>query len=201
MSANNNLSLFVPHVFPNFTRKYIADAFACVGDVDRVDLHSKQDRYGKAFNAAYIHFIRLHYNRASCVIQSEIGKDGSAKFYHDDSEYYWIVLPNTSKKYASGNPKPRIDLGESNSLSVRALEKTPKPSKPIGELVAEFEEWYTNKVSHPMAEMDAELEAENYNLITIDGRYVKEIEEENMRMRAEISQLRASYYCYGYNFN
>ena len=136
----------------------------------------------------------------------------------------------------------KIDLGESKSLSVKAVEKTPemttKPSKSAGE----FEEWYTNTVefsSDQQRELDAlverkelfnvvqrvrnqdltaiaeletelylavqvllgrvmedidsirsieaELEAEDENLVSIDGRYVQAIEEEHLRMRAEIA--------------
>jgi hypothetical protein len=269
-------------MFPNFTQKYVSEAFARVGDVDRVDFVTKQDRNGKQFNAAYIHFNRWYDNDAASLIQDNIAKDGSHMFYHQYSEYYWIVLPNTAKKYVPGDRKPRIDLGESKSLSVKAVEKTPekttKPSKSVGELVAEFEEWYTNTVEFSsvqqreldalverkelfnvvqrvrnqdltaiaeletelhlackvplgrvmedieiirsiddntnsnnatneaseetaqMAEIEAELEAEDENLVSIDGRYVQAIEEENLRMRAEIAQLRASYYYYGCNF-
>ena len=187
MSAIKNISLFVPHVFPNFTQKYVVEAFADLGDVDRVDFVAKQDRDGKQFNAAYIHFKRWHDNRPASVIQDNIANDGSSKFYHDDSEYYWIVLPNTAKKYVPGDRKPRIDLGESKSVSVKPVEKTPekqvkevvcpgapkkpsyaqvadkttKPTKSVGELVAEFEEWYTNTVefsSVQQRELDALVE-------------------------------------------
>jgi hypothetical protein len=215
MSAINNISLFVPHVFPNFTQKYVANAFARVGDVDRVDFVAKHDRWGKEFNAAYIHFIGWYDNELAREIQDNIAKDGSAEFYHQYCQYYWIVLPNTAKKHVPGERKPRIDLseskprmdlGESKSHSVKAVEKTPgktnKPSKSVGELVAEFQEWYTNEASEEtaqMAEIEAELEAVHENLISIDGRYVKAIEEENWRMRAEIAQLRASIWYYGYN--
>jgi hypothetical protein len=202
-------------MFPNFTQKYVSEAFARVGDVDRVDFVTKQDRNGKQFNAAYIHFNRWYDNHAASLIQDNIAKDGSHMFYHQYSEYYWIVLPNTAKKHVPGDRKPRIDLSESkprmdlsesNSLSVKPVEKTPektsKPSKSVGELVAEFQEWYTNEASEEtaqMAEIEAELEAVHENLISIDGRYVKAIEEENWRMRAEIAQLRASIWYYGYN--
>lgn len=128
MSAIKNISLFVPHVFPNFTQKYVAESFADLGDVDRVDFVAKQDRDGKPYNAAYIHFKRWYDNRPASVIQDNIDKDGSAKFYHDDSEYYWIVLPNTAKKHVPGERKPRIDLGEAKSVSVKAIEKTPVKS-------------------------------------------------------------------------
>jgi len=229
MSAIKNVSLFVPHVFPNFTQKYVSEAFAGVGDVDRVDFVMKQDRDGKQFNAAYIHFNRWYDNRGASVIQDNIANDGSTKFYHDDSEYYWIVLPNTAKKHVPGERKPRIDL------SVKAVEKTPertvkevacpgapkkpsythqvadntaKPTKSVGELVAEFQEWYVNLESHvdipndadfeaseetaQMAEIEAELEAEDENLVSIDWRYVQTVEQENMWLRAEVRQLRIS---------
>ena len=225
MSAIKNISLFVPHVFPNFTQKYVVESFAELGDVDRVDFVMKQDRDGKQFNAAYIHFNRWYDNRDASMIQANISNEGSAKFYHDDSEYYWLVLPNTAKKYVSGERKPRIDLGESKSLSVKAVEKTPektvkklacpgapkklsyvevadKPTKSVAEFEDEFQEWYANLESHvdipneaseetdQMAELEAELEAEDENLISIDWRYVQTLEQENMWLRTEITQLR-----------
>jgi hypothetical protein len=43
-----------------------------------------------------------------------------------------------------------------------------------------------------MDEIEEMLVAEDENLISIDGRYVQAIEEENWAMRAEIAQLRAA---------
>lgn len=126
MSTIKNISLFVPHVFPNFSQKYVADAFSDIGDVDRIDFVSKQDRDGKLFNAVYVHFKRWHTNSIADRIQDEITEYGSTKFYHDDSEYYWIVLPNTAKKHLPGERRPRLDLGDSNSISVKSVEKTPE---------------------------------------------------------------------------
>lgn len=125
MSAIKNISLFVPHVFPNFSQKYVADAFSEIGDVDRVDFVPKQDRDGKDFNAVYIHFKRWYDNRLSVNTQDDIIENGSYKFYHGYSGYFWIVLPNTAKKHIPGERKPRIDLGDSKSVSVKAIEKTP----------------------------------------------------------------------------
>ena len=97
MSAIKNISLFVPHVFPNFTQKYVAESFADLGDVDRVDFVAKQDRDGKPYNAVYIHFKKWYNNGFAIKTQDDIERNGSVKFYHDESEYYWIVLPNTAK--------------------------------------------------------------------------------------------------------
>jgi len=48
------------------------------------------------------------------------------------------------------------------------------------------------EIENQMEEIEAELEAEDANLISIDGRYIKEIETENYWMRNEIAQLRAA---------
>ena len=53
-----NMSVYIPHVFPNFTEQYIAGVFKNlrIGMVDHIDLVAKMDKHGKHYNAAYIHF-------------------------------------------------------------------------------------------------------------------------------------------------
>ena len=41
-----------------------------------------------------------------------------------------------------------------------------------------------------MAEIEAELEAEDENLVSIDYRYVQAVEQENVWLHGEIAQLR-----------
>jgi len=200
MSAIKNISLFVPHVFPNFTQKYVAETFAHLGDVDRVDFVAKQDRDGKPYNAVYIHFKRWYTNGFAVITQEDIIENGSVKFYHDESEYYWIVLPNTAKKHVPGERKPRIDLGESKSVSVKTVEKTPekkvrevicpgapkKPSysqiasyKPIAPklLDAEFEECL-ELLRAPIEEWDVEASEEAAEMAEIETEL--EAEDENL---------------------
>lgn len=215
MSANKNISLFIPFVFPNFDRDYVAEAFAQIGEVERIDLVAKQDRDGKSYNAVYIHFKKWHNNRFAAGIITDILNNGSTKFYHDKSEYFWIVLPNTAKKHIPGERKPRLDLGEANSVSLKSIEKTPEkslkeevtcPSPPKKStyadtaniereshnglnLLDEFDAEASEETIE-MAEIEAELEAEDENLISIDYRYVQSIEEENFWLHGEIAQLR-----------
>jgi len=206
MSAVKNMSLFIPHVFPTFTEEYVSLAFEEVGDVDRVDFVAKQDRDGKQFNAVYVHFKKWHNNSYTSEIQKAIAKNGSTKFYHDET-WYWIVLPNTTKKHASGpERKPRIDIGESKAINVK--EACPTPEKTISDeetvdLNTEFEEYlellrapieeWDIEASEEALEMDdieAELEADDENLVSVDWRYIKTIEEENMYLHCEVAQLR-----------
>jgi hypothetical protein len=189
-------------MFSNFSKQYVVEAFAKFGDVDRVDFVAKQDRYGKQFNAVYIHFKTWYSNGLTAKTQDDINQNGSIKFYHDDSEFYWIVLPNTAKKHVPGERKPRIDLGESKSISIKTTSKTPeKEVKKASDaefeeclelLRAPIEEWDVEASEEvaQMAEIEAELEADDANLVSIDWRYVQAIEQENMWFHAEISQLR-----------
>jgi hypothetical protein len=216
-----NMSLFIPHVFPNFSQQYVAKAFTEFGDVDWVDLVAKQDRNGKKFNAVYIHFKKWYSIELTAKTQDDINQNGSIKFYHDDSEFYWIVLPNTAKKHVPGERKPRIDIGESKSISVKTTSKTPEkevkqalvcPSAPKKTTYAtdkftpsEFEEclelfrdpieeWDVEASEElaQMAEIDTELEAYDANLVSIDWRYVHAVEQEHMWLHAEVAQLRTA---------
>lgn len=202
MSANKNLSLFIPFVFPNFDQKYVANAFAKIGNVDRVDFVTKQDRAGKTYNAVYVHFKTWYNNElADHIYDVCFEKNGQTQFYHDDTEYFWIVLPNTAKKHMPGERKVRIGLGESNSINIKSIEKTcDKP--PTSNLDDKFDEYLEvlhdpvekcdTKREAEIAEIEIEMEEDDKNLITIDWRYVQAIEEENKWFHREIAQLRTA---------
>jgi len=216
------MSLFVPHVFPNFTKKYVADAFADVGVVDRVDFVAKKDRDGKPYNAAYIHFNSFHSNAIVERMQDEIYDNGDYHMYHDCSEYYWIVLPNTAKKYVTGERKERIDLNGAKAVNAKSAAKEPvcppapkkasyshiakKACTPV-KLEEKFDEYVhairetqaaveedleVSEEAQQMAELEQYLEEEDENLISIDWRYVQAIEHENMALHGEIDQLRTA---------
>jgi hypothetical protein len=190
MSAVNNLSVFVPHVFPNFDQKYVAEAFSAIGEVNRVDFVSKLDRDGKPFNSVYVHFNKWWDDCShSKYIQSEIEEKGSAQFYHDDSKYYWIVLPNKSKKHNPDVPKHKIDIGDDKAINSKVVQndQVVVPSTPF-----DPEEWdaQASEEAAQMAEIEDELVAEDANLVSIDKRYLKLVEEENLSMRCELTILR-----------
>jgi hypothetical protein len=210
MSAIKNMSLFVPHIFPNFNQQYVIEAFSELGYVSRVDFVSKIDRDGKLFNAAYIHFDDWKTDKHALNTLTEIEKNGSFKFYHDDSDYYWIVLPNTAKKHIPGNRKSRIDLGENKSITTYKTPEKPLlnqdcPNSPKklafqednDDIIhrnsdAEFEEFDSeaSEEAAQMAEIEAFIEEEDQYLVSIDSRYVQVIERENVMLHEEIAKLR-----------
>jgi hypothetical protein len=191
MSANKNISLFVPFVFLNFDQKYVANAFATVGNVQRVDFVSKQDREGKTYNAVYVHFNKWYNNKlANDIWEKCFENNGQTQFYHDNSNYFWILLPNTAKKHVPGERKPRIELGNTNSINIKSVKYdqtiTDKPSPP------KSDDEFDTKREAELAEIETEMEAEDENLVNIDWRYVHVVEEENKWFREENAQLRAA---------
>lgn len=254
MSDFNNISLYIPHVFPNFDKDYITKAFKDIGNVSKIDFVAKQDRNGGNFNAVYIHFNWWHTNKkATAFYDRVVDESKEARLFHDEP-WYWIVLPNKAKKHLPGERKPRIDLGESKSFSIAdvpqpkqsnqkrtylnailntsmsdfdnemekleaealAAEKMledleakikekndKKEAKKIEKLIIEegnqilevsFDEVaaFEAEIEAEMDEIEDFLEAEDENLVRIDGRYVQQLEQENWAMSAEIAELRVA---------
>jgi sRNA-binding carbon storage regulator CsrA len=210
MSTIKNISLYIPHVFPNFDKDYVTNAFNNIGEVSRVDFIAKVDRNGNNYNALYVHFNKWYTNGTALQFYFDvIDERKEARLYHD-AQWYWIVLPNTTKKYIPGERKTRIDIGDLLKGTVTPVKKTkvekicqnaPKKIKIHNEesneknaaaakcLLEEFEEVLEDDDAQ-MAEIEAFMEEEDKHLVSIDGRYVAVIEQENMWLRYELNQLR-----------
>jgi len=104
-----NISLYIPHVFANISKKMVAETFEDlrIGNVKRVDFVYKSGSNGN-FNAVYIHFNHWYDNVAARNFQERvINPNMEARIVYDEP-WYWIVLENKTKK-VSGR-KPRINL-------------------------------------------------------------------------------------------
>lgn len=190
MSASKNLSIFIPHVFPNFTKDYIADVFdETVGHVHVVDMVAKQDRDGKPFNAVYVHFYLWYDNETATRIQEEIEKDGSSRFYHDD-KWYWILLPNKSTR--PGDRKLRVNLSDlgCETLDKPVLKRETAFSLEPGVSMDELMEPKEDEEERQLEEVEALMEEDDKHLVSIDSRYVLSLEQENLWLSNEINQLR-----------
>jgi hypothetical protein len=111
---NSAMSLYIPHVFPNFDKAYIAGVFEFLefGRVDHVDLVAKTDKNGKHYNAAYIHFAEWSSGPLVENFQARVrNPKKEARIVHDDP-WYWIVLENTAEKRDPGARKPTLDLSD-----------------------------------------------------------------------------------------
>ena len=119
-SINQNLSIFIPHMFPNITEERITNIFSnySLGDVSRVDFVGKTDKNGKFYNAAYIHFDSWFDNLAVQNFQERVlNPEKEARIVYDDP-WYWVVLENTSA------PKVILDQSLVSADYAATLERT-----------------------------------------------------------------------------
>jgi heat shock protein HspQ len=106
-----NISLYIPHVFANISKKMVAETFENlrIGSVKRVDFVHKRGSNGD-FNAVYIHFNHWYDNVAAHNFQERvISPSMEARIVYDEP-WYWIVLENKTKKVDSTKRKPRLNL-------------------------------------------------------------------------------------------
>lgn len=110
----SNISLYIPHVFPNYKQADVASVFENqkIGKVSRVDFVAKMGQDGKSYNAAYIHFEFWCDTIANRNFQARICDPTKEARVVYDEPWHWIVLENKARKYAPGERKPRIDLSD-----------------------------------------------------------------------------------------
>ena len=117
MSAIKNISLFVPHVYSNFTSAKVMEVFndLHIGEVKSVDLVSKMGSDSKHYNAVYVHFTTWYDTTLAHDFQKRLLDPKQEVRVMYDQPWYWIVLENKGKKHLPGDRKPTINLDSFNT--------------------------------------------------------------------------------------
>lgn len=118
MTALENISLYIPHVLPNFNKEFLTEQFEQLGDIDHIDMISKLDKASKPYNSVYIHFNRWYTDIETRNFHAEVLDPKTDAHFYYDKLWYWLVLPNTAKKQISGNRKQKVDLDGAKSICV-----------------------------------------------------------------------------------
>ena len=214
MTSINNISLYIPHIFDNFTKDFVASVFekCLIGKVEHIDFISKLGKDGKTYNAAYIHFEYWFENSTAERFQERI-LDGKkeARLVYDDP-WYWIVLENKARKFIPGDRKPRIDLSDSKEMTLEAVNLAAATEFcEVNEMSVEKEEFegaLEDEMAECQAAMEEDFELAEYEanmadceqymqeddqcLASFDWRYVQQLEQENMSIRMQLSQLQCA---------
>ena len=122
-----NLSLYIPHVFANISKKMVAETFEDlrIGNVNRVDIICKRNNKGENYNTVYIHFNYWYDNVASRNFQERVlDPNREARIVYDEP-WHWIVLENKSANKVTGR-KPRVNFDALNNSQI-ASEGVTKP--------------------------------------------------------------------------
>jgi len=214
MSTIQNISLYVPHVFANYSKAAVAKVFnEYVGEVKEVDFVSKKSHDGRPYNAAYIHFHAWHNNHATVNLQARVLDPAQeARIVYDDP-WYWIVLENKGQKSAHANTPPMACRDEfpailtprkaaaGGSIAPNAPTKAARNQPMLTEkmpninLEDEFDEALAKEARDAIRlyELQDLMDEEDRFLITIDSRYVRAIESENADMRVKLDHLSRIY--------
>jgi hypothetical protein len=213
MSAIQNISLYVPHVFANYSKDAVAKVFnEYVGDVKEVDFVSKKSHDGRPYNAAYIHFHSWHNNHATVNLQARVLDPAQeARIVYDDP-WYWIVLENKGQKSARTNTPPMACRDEFPAILTprKASEAAIAPNAPTKaarnqpmlaekmpniNLEDDFDEALAKEARDAIMlyELQDLMDEDDRFLITIDSRYVRAIESENADMRVKLAHLNHIY--------
>jgi len=210
MSTVNNISLYIPHIFANYSKSDVARIFENlkIGKVQTIDFVSKMGNDGKAFNAAYIHFEYWFDNISAANFQERVLTKSPAKLMYDEP-WFWLVLENKGRKIVSGERKKCLDIGDLHQVivtpektggssprtPVKAKQGTPlnRSQYPVN-LENEFEDAEMIQMMDEMAECEADMEEEDQCLISIDGRYVQELEQEVVELRMQLANFQNAYY-------
>jgi hypothetical protein len=217
MSTIKNISLYIPHIFANYTKDDVAQIFEDqnIGKIKNIDFISKFGQDGKPFSAAYIHFDHWFNNTAAANFQERVlDAEKEARIMYEDP-WYWIVLENKARKVVSGDRKPRIDLGNFPAISTSQItpvkeKKENCPNAPvkaksysqavdIKSVNLSFDSDFQDVIDAFEAEaeideIEAAMEEDDQYLVSVDSRYIESIEAENMDLRAQIAYIHNALY-------
>ena len=190
------MSLYIPHVFAYISSeriKHVVESY--LGKVSRIELVPKHSMDGNHYNSAYIHMSEWNHTSTVAHFQEKI-KDPykQAKLVYNDP-YYWIVLENTSQ-YT--NPLKRkltldVEIG-CNTPEAKYTDSNSSQDPPAAPRKSmtnkDFADLYkVKKQLFPSFQSDAEkerfmdqveelMDEDDKYLVSIDGRYVRSLEDE-----------------------
>ena len=185
MNALSNISLYIPHVFPNIDEDRITKIFNTLrlGKVSRVDFVSKTDRGGKNYNSVYIHFDYWYNTLAAVNLQEKVVySEKETRLVYDDP-WYWVVLENKSNRLI-------FDEQDEDNEFDEILDQMEDCEQYMLQIPSDedFNKYTTHVSSDYALKLELELERELKLLVKINKKQekkIKDLEESRFRAREE----------------
>jgi len=132
-TENQNVSLYIPHIFPNFSKEYVAKVFEGlnIGKVKNIDFVLKIGKDCKEYNAAYIHFDFWHDTIAANNFKARVVDEKQEARIVYDEPWHWVVLENKARKYLPGERKPRIEINKPTTSDASSVSAPIAPALPF----------------------------------------------------------------------
>ena len=199
-SSFSNISLYIPHVFANISKKVVADTFdnLRIGNVKRVDFVHKRNASGE-YNAVYIHFNYWHDNVAARNFQERVlNPNMEARIVYDEP-WYWVVLANKAQKADSTKRKPQVNIEAlSNIGDVTPVEKM-MTNEDFANLFksSSNEDLYQSSSNEDLYQSSSNEDLEDFNAMCKEICYAQEdaaiitqddLVEENRKLREQLGE-------------
>jgi hypothetical protein len=116
--AENQPSLFIPHVFPNISEARIHRIFdeLALGDIARIDMVERTNERGP-YKRVYIHFNRWYKNEDAETARRRLLGGKEIKIVYDEP-WFWKVSANRTrergeeKRQRKQHSKPRLEMSD-----------------------------------------------------------------------------------------
>jgi hypothetical protein len=134
-SQMKNMSLFIPHIFANYTKQDVIKVFEeeyQIGKVNHIDFIKKYNN-GTEYYAGYVHFDYWNENPVAIQLQEDILDVKKEAHIMYEDPWYWIVLENKTNKQVTkpGERKIRIDITGFLNCSSTACDINTTPPRKI----------------------------------------------------------------------
>lgn len=117
--AENQPSLFIPHVFPNISEGRIRRIFdeLALGEIAKIDMVERTNERGP-YKRVYIHFVRWYRNEDAENARRKLIGGKEIKIVYDEP-WFWKVSANRTREGSEGKrrerrpqTKPRLEMSD-----------------------------------------------------------------------------------------
>lgn len=124
--AENQPSLYIPHVFPNISEARIRRIFdeLALGNISKIDMAECTNERGP-YKRVYIHFSRWYMNEDAENARRRLLGGKEVKIIYDDP-WFWKVRANRVREQKRTPTKPRLEM--SDDEETKQIDRELKPN-------------------------------------------------------------------------
>jgi hypothetical protein len=191
---NQSLSLYIPHVFANITKKTIIDTleFQGIGKVKEIDFVEKMDKKGKLYNTAFVHFEQWYDNISALNFQERVkNPDKEARIVYNDP-WFWVCFENKGKKQIPGARKETINLQEFSYIFEEEKNEVKLDQETEDKFEKELLEEFNCDENYDMI-LYQKMEEPKKTTCEIDMNYVRNLEIINYKLGYDLYRLQGDF--------
>jgi hypothetical protein len=191
---NQSLSLYIPHVFANITKKTIIDTleFQGIGKVKEIDFVEKMDKTGKLYNTAFVHFEQWYDSIITRNFQERVkNPDKEARIVYNDP-WFWVCFENKGKKQIPGARKERINLHDFSYICEEEKNEVNLDQETEDKFEKELLEEFDCHENYDMI-LYQKMEEPKKTKCEIDMNYVRNLEILNYKLGYDLYRLQGDF--------